>query len=90
MIRFETKTLNQGFINGVYFYDFIDIFGKPWRITTKHTPEVTKKFRILSGNLKEFPETVERDSIYKPKLSIFLGALSPGKIEFGDIKIKED
>lgn len=88
MTTFETRTIRQGeLITGGYFYDFLDIHGKLWRIITNHKPQDTKRIGMMVGNLLEVKNNLGAKNTYLPKLSIFLGSLVPGKIEMGDIKI---
>ena len=89
MTTFETKTIDQGnFSIGKYFYDFLDIYGKRWRLITNSRPDDTKKLGVLTGNLMNVPRGINGEKNYLPTLKIFLGSLIPGKVEFGDIKIK--
>lgn len=88
MTTFETKTIRQGeLVPGRYFYDFLDIHGKQWRIITNHKPQDTKRIGMMVRNLLEMKNNLGAKNTYLPKLSIFLGGLVPGKIEMGDIKI---
>lgn len=88
MTTFQTRVIVQGELTtGGYFYDFLDIRGKRWRIITNLKPKDTRRIGIMVGNIVESRNVLKPKNDYLPKLSIFLGCLAPGRIEIGDIKI---
>lgn len=94
MTTFEVTVERQGEIRqtGEFFYDFTDLFGKKWKIVTRHRPSDTKRLGFMTGNLIFLNpgKFMQANNLYRPRLQIFLGALVHGKIEIGDIKIKRE